>query len=140
MSKTHTVLINAIDCTPAAFTALPASISVSQLGPSISTLLSKTQPASECGTYSYSIANQQTFVTRISNQLTVAAGLGDQVGSYSVEVTETNSLLPLSSKLIVPVVITPCVVLTMTKSAAATVPAQLILDGPALPAKFPTYS
>lgn len=74
----------------------------------MSILLSKTQPASECGTYSYSSASLPSFVSRNSNQVTVTAALTDKVGSYSVEVTETNSLLPLSAKLLVPVTITPC--------------------------------
>ena len=56
LKETHTISVDAIDCTPKGMIALPSSVTVSQLGgPSEPIVLSKNSPNPECGTYLYSI-------------------------------------------------------------------------------------
>jgi len=104
-------------------------------------VVSKNNPNPLCGTYLYSI-EQLSFVSILSNSIKVLAGLEDEVGSYQVKVTETNSKLPLKAEIFLTVKITSCIILNMEQlgDVVVNLPTKFIKDGPALPVKLPTYS
>ena len=135
--------IQLIDCTPSNLSANPPLLTISRLGSSVFTLLSKSPPNDSCATYQYDLSPipLPTFISRTGNMITLAPTISHEIGSYEFTVKESNILAPLISSLItLKVQITKCVLLSLTTTEILKTSLFFISGGPAIPFTTPSFN